>query len=66
MRADTHCGADAASQGLSSIALRDADELRDRRLPVYARAVTSRGVYKTMAEVAVVPVSCGGVMLSRT
>ena len=66
MRAETHRGADAASHGLSSIALCDAGELRDLRLPVYARAVTSRGVYKTMAEVAVVPVSCGGVMLSRT
>ena len=41
-------------------------EVRDLRLPGYARAVTSRGVYNTVAGVAVVPVSCGGVMLSRT
>ena len=44
-------------------AARDVEELRELGLPLYARAVTPRGVFKTLPGVAGVPVSCGGVVV---
>jgi 4-hydroxy-4-methyl-2-oxoglutarate aldolase len=57
----------AIKRGLAGVvvdgAARDADELRELGLPIYARAVTPRGVFKARAGEAAVPVTCGGVVV---
>jgi RraA family protein len=58
----------AAKRGVAGFvidgAIRDADELRSRDFPVYARGVTHRGPYKNGPGEIGVPVSIGGMVVN--
>lgn len=58
----------ALQGGLAGIvidgAARDVDKLQLRGLPICARAVTPRGVVKSMMGETGVPVACGGIVIS--
>ena len=59
---------DAIARGVSGLvidgAVRDADSFAELGFPVYARAVTPRGPFKTNAGELQIPISCGGVPVS--
>lgn len=59
---------DAMARGVSGLviegAVRDAGSFTELGFPVYARAVTPRGPFKTNAGEMQIPISCGGVPVS--